>query len=93
MPVLPRSLEIQGEIAAIRRDIHAHPELAYEEARTSDIVAAKLTEAMVARTRKLTLGDGLDPKVEIGPVINRPALERIQNFVQLGQKEGARPLA
>ncbi len=29
MPVLPRSLEIQGEIAAIRRDIHAHPELAY----------------------------------------------------------------
>ena len=31
MPVLPRSLEIQGEISAIRRDIHAHPELAYEE--------------------------------------------------------------
>jgi len=44
MPVLPRSLEIQGEISAIRRDIHAHPELAYEENRTSDVVAAKLTE-------------------------------------------------
>ena len=42
MPVLPRALEIQGEITAIRRDIHAHPELAYEETRTSDIVAAKL---------------------------------------------------
>ncbi len=32
------------EIKAIRRDIHANPELCYEENRTSDIVAAKLTE-------------------------------------------------
>ena len=32
----------QGEIAAIRRDIHAHPELAYQENRTSDLIAAQL---------------------------------------------------
>ncbi|TAL84911.1 MAG: amidohydrolase [Candidimonas sp.] len=32
----------QSEISAIRRDIHAHPELAYEEVRTADIVAQKL---------------------------------------------------
>ncbi len=31
-------------IAAIRRDIHAHPELCFEEQRTADIVAANLTE-------------------------------------------------
>jgi hippurate hydrolase len=31
-------------IAAIRRDIHAHPELCFEEVRTADLVAAKLTE-------------------------------------------------
>jgi len=31
-------------IAAIRRDIHAHPELCFEERRTADIVARKLTE-------------------------------------------------
>jgi len=31
-------------IASIRRDIHAHPELCFEELRTADIVAAKLTE-------------------------------------------------
>src|SRR5690606_11670857 len=30
------------EITAIRRDIHAHPELAYEEVRTADVVAEKL---------------------------------------------------
>jgi amidohydrolase len=31
-------------IAAIRRDIHAHPELCFQEVRTADLIAAKLTE-------------------------------------------------
>ena len=31
-------------MAAIRRDLHAHPELCFEEVRTADLVAAKLTE-------------------------------------------------
>ena len=31
-------------IAAIRRDLHAHPELCFEEHRTADLVAARLTE-------------------------------------------------
>lgn len=31
-------------MAQIRRDIHAHPELCFEEVRTADVVAAKLTE-------------------------------------------------
>ncbi len=33
-----------ASISAIRRDIHAHPELCFKEVRTSDVVAAKLTE-------------------------------------------------
>lgn len=37
-------MAFQAEIQQIRRDLHAHPELCYEEQRTSDIVAAKLTE-------------------------------------------------
>ena len=55
-------------------------------------IAPRLKEALLDSTRKLTLGDGLDPKVEIGPVINKTALQRIHSYVQVGQKEGARAL-
>lgn len=33
-----------ASITAVRRDIHAHPELCFEEVRTADVVAAKLSE-------------------------------------------------
>ena len=55
-------------------------------------IASEVKESLVERTKKLRLGDGLDPKVEIGPVINKAAVERIHNYVQLGKKEGARLL-
>ena len=44
MPIVNRIAEFQDEMTAWRRDIHAHPETAFEETRTSDIVAEKLAE-------------------------------------------------
>jgi acyl-CoA reductase-like NAD-dependent aldehyde dehydrogenase len=55
-------------------------------------IASKVKESLVERTEKLRLGDGLDPRVEVGPVINKAAIERINKYVQIGQKEGARAL-
>ncbi len=42
MPVLNRVAEYGDELVAWRRDLHAHPELAYEEHRTAAFVAEKL---------------------------------------------------
>ena len=41
---LDRARTYQDELTAIRRDIHAHPELGLEEYRTADLVAQKLEE-------------------------------------------------
>ena len=43
-PVMPEIAAIAADMLALRHDLHAHPELAYQEHRTGDIVAAKLTE-------------------------------------------------
>src|SRR3954453_16416217 len=44
MNILDCVVSQAATITAIRRAIHAHPELCFEEKRTADVVAAKLTE-------------------------------------------------
>jgi alpha-ketoglutaric semialdehyde dehydrogenase len=55
-------------------------------------LASKVKESLAERTKTLKLGNGLEEDVQVGPVINKAALDRIHNYVQIGQKEGARPL-
>ncbi|WP_332117018.1 M20 aminoacylase family protein [Azorhizobium caulinodans] len=42
MPALPEIEAFADDLVAIRRDIHAHPEIGFEEVRTSALVAEKL---------------------------------------------------
>jgi amidohydrolase len=44
MHLIDPIIQFQSELQQIRRDIHAHPELSYEEHRTSDLVNRKLNE-------------------------------------------------
>ena len=44
MAIVNRIAEFHDDLIQWRRDIHAHPETAFEEKRTSDIVAEKLSE-------------------------------------------------
>lgn len=44
MKLIPEVIESHSEFTEIRHDIHKHPELAFEEFRTADVVAKKLDE-------------------------------------------------
>ena len=44
MPLIDRIEGFADELTAIRRDLHAHPEIGFEEVRTSGIVAEKLAQ-------------------------------------------------
>jgi amidohydrolase len=43
MPIIDSIARDADAVAAIRRDLHAHPELCYEEERTADLVAQELS--------------------------------------------------
>ena len=44
MPIINRIAEFTPELTAWRQDLHQHPELGFQEHRTSDFVAARLAE-------------------------------------------------
>src|SRR5580765_4904954 len=46
----------------------------------------------VARAKKLKVGNGLDPGIDMGPCINEKQLKKVMEYVQIGQTEGAKLL-
>jgi aldehyde dehydrogenase (NAD+) len=49
----------------------------------------ELVERLAQAAGRLTLGDGRDPKTEIGPLIHEAAREKVEQYVGVGRKEGA----
>jgi malonate-semialdehyde dehydrogenase (acetylating)/methylmalonate-semialdehyde dehydrogenase len=49
----------------------------------------RLLGELVQAARRLTVGDGLDPATDVGPVVSRTARERILELVARGVEEGA----
>jgi malonate-semialdehyde dehydrogenase (acetylating) / methylmalonate-semialdehyde dehydrogenase len=54
---------------------------------------AEVRDRMVAAAESLTVGDGLEPGVTMGPVISAKHKERVLGYVEQGVKEGARLVA
>jgi alpha-ketoglutaric semialdehyde dehydrogenase len=52
-------------------------------------IKQELTEKLAVRASRLRLGDGLLPTTDVGPVINRKALEKIHTYTDLAKEEGA----
>jgi aldehyde dehydrogenase (NAD+) len=51
-----------------------------------------LQSRLVARAESMRLGPGWEDDTDVGPVINRAAIEKIHSYTKIGQDEGARLL-
>lgn len=61
---------------------------------TSRIIVHKsrykeFAEKLVARTKSLKVGNGLDPDIDVGPVVNKSQVENVTKYVEIGKAEGA----
>jgi alpha-ketoglutaric semialdehyde dehydrogenase len=48
-----------------------------------------LLEKLLARTRKLKIGNGLEPGIDIGPAVDAAQLETDLKYIDIAKKEGA----
>jgi aldehyde dehydrogenase (NAD+) len=51
-------------------------------------VVEPLLERLETRARKLRLGSGLDPQVDVGPLINAAAVDKVAGYIAIGRREG-----
>ena len=87
MPVINRIADFHDDMTAWRRDLHAHPETAFEEVRTADVVAAKLEEFGIDVHRGLaktgvvgTLSTGDGPSIGLRADLDALDVEELNQF-------------
>jgi malonate-semialdehyde dehydrogenase (acetylating)/methylmalonate-semialdehyde dehydrogenase len=52
--------------------------------------ADKLIAKLEPRIRALKIGPGTDPEAEMGPLVTREHREKVQGYIDIGEKEGAK---
>ncbi|MBI2076347.1 MAG: aldehyde dehydrogenase family protein [Candidatus Aenigmarchaeota archaeon] len=55
-------------------------------------VKKQLEDALRKRATALRLGSGLDANTDVGPLINKAAVEKSERYTKIGQEEGAKLL-
>ena len=53
----------------------------------------KFCDKLVEKVKQLRVGNGLDPKTEVGPVINEAAMEKILGYIHIGKNQDKATLA
>src|SRR6266567_6184338 len=53
-------------------------------------VQSAFTDRLVAAAEKLRVGDGLDPDIDMGPLVNKGRVQAVHTYTQVGEQEGAR---
>jgi alpha-ketoglutaric semialdehyde dehydrogenase len=52
----------------------------------------QFSEILVERARALRVGNGLEPSVQMGPLINQNQLKTVESYVEIGRNDGAKLL-
>jgi aldehyde dehydrogenase (NAD+) len=52
-------------------------------------ICDKFLKRLVQRIKKISIGNGINPKIQMGPLINEKQLEKVFKYVKLGLQEGA----
>ncbi|HEY7417354.1 MAG TPA: aldehyde dehydrogenase family protein [Ktedonobacteraceae bacterium] len=52
-------------------------------------VLREFTDRLVASAEKLVVGDGLDPDVQMGPLVNVGRVQAVHEYTEIGKQEGA----
>jgi betaine-aldehyde dehydrogenase len=55
-----------------------------------DSIHDKFVKRLVERARQISIGDGFDPKTEMGPLISRAHTEKVESYIKTGIEEGAK---
>src|SRR5580765_2247659 len=53
----------------------------------------QFSQKLVQRTKALRIGNGADPKTDVGPVINADSVKKIMGYIDIGQNEDGATLA
>jgi len=56
-----------------------------------DAIYDKFVEALVERTAKLKVGDGMQPGIDIGPAVDQGQLDTDLEYIEIGRKECGEP--
>lgn len=52
-------------------------------------VLEEFTRGLVRKAAELRVGNGLDPAIDMGPLVNGEALEKVHSYTEIGNAEGA----
>jgi aldehyde dehydrogenase (NAD+) len=58
-----------------------------------DAIYDRFLDALVERTRKLKVGDGMQPGIDIGPCVDQGQLDTVLRYVEIGKRECGDPRA
>jgi alpha-ketoglutaric semialdehyde dehydrogenase len=57
-----------------------------------DGIYDRFVAAVVERTKKLKVGDGMQPGIDIGPCVDQGQLDTVLKYIEIGRKEAGEPL-